>query len=489
MNALTSAIRKQILPSDRVVFVSGNFNLVHPGHLRLLRLAAECGDFLVVGLNPGDAGEQLLPVKDRLDGIRAISLVDFAFIMDRPVAEVVGQLKPQIVVKGREHENCWNPEADVLAEYGGKMVFGSGDMSVSLTSLLLGERQGEGFIENGDFIRRHGLDTGGLEALLKGFSQLKVVVAGETIVDEYITCDALGMSREDPTIVVTPVGKSLYLGGAGIVSAHAAGLGAQVRFFSVLGDDDMSEFVRDRLGQSGVGGHLFTDQSRPTILKQRFRSAGKTLLRVNHFRGHPIGRDLQERMVDELIEILPEQDILIFSDFNYGVLPQPLVERLVAACESCGVMMVADSQSSSQVGDVSRFMGMDLMTPTEREARLALKDFESGLVVLAEKLRKKSRAKNLFITLDKEGLLIHADAPNDQGFITDRLDAVNPLAVDPAGAGDSLLTCSALALAAGADIWQGAYLGSLAAGCQVGRQGNTPLTRDTLLALPMFIRS
>jgi sugar/nucleoside kinase (ribokinase family) len=123
---------------------------------------------------------------------------------------------------------------------------------------------------------------------------------------------------------------------------------------------------------------------------------------------------------------------------------------------------------------------MKLMTPTEREARLALKDFESGLVVLAEKLREKSRAENVFITLDKEGLLIHAGVQGKGNFFTDRLEAMNKNPVDPAGAGDSLLTCSALALATGSDIWQSAYMGALAAACQVGRNGNIPLTPSDL---------
>lgn len=145
-------------------------------------------------------------------------------------------------------------------------------------------------------------------------------------------------------------------------------------------------------------------------------------------------------------------------------------------------MMVADSQSSSQIGDVSRFEHTILMTPTEREARLALKDFESGLVVLAEKLRTKSKAENVFITLNEEGLLIHANGTMKIPFFTDRIDAMNKAPVDPAGAGDSLLTCSAMALASGADIWQSAYLGSVAAACQVGRNGNIPLsTKDMYL--------
>ena len=71
--------------------------------------------------------------------------------------------------------------------------------------------------------------------------------------------------------------------------------------------------------------------------------------------------------------------------------------------------MVADSQASSQIGDVSRFQGMDVVTPTEREARLSTRNSEDGLVILAEQLRQQAKSRNVLLKLGEEGLLIHAD--------------------------------------------------------------------------------
>jgi sugar/nucleoside kinase (ribokinase family) len=119
--------------------------------------------------------------------------------------------------------------------------------------------------------------------------------------------------------------------------------------------------------------------------------------------------------------------------------------------------------------------GMKLVKPTEREARLALRDFDSGLVVLAEKLRAKANAQHVILSLGAEGLLVHAP-DRDGAWMTDRLPAFNESPKDPSGAGDSLLITAALALAAGGSIWQATYLGAIAAACQVGRVGNVPLT-------------
>jgi len=184
-------------------------------------------------------------------------------------------------------------------------------------------------------------------------------------------------------------------------------------------------------------------------------------------------------MCTEVERAAANADLLIFSDFNYGCLPQPVVECIRTKCSD--VVMVADSQASSQIGDVSRFRGMRLLAPTEYEARLATRDFSSGLPVLAERLRTKAEAHDVLVTLGAEGLLIHARPQGANDYVTDNLPAFNRAPKDPAGAGDSLLTCASMSLVAGADIWQSAYLGSIAAACQVGRVGNFPLTADELI--------
>ena len=284
------------------------------------------------------------------------------------------------------------------------------------------------------------------------------------------------MSQEDPTLVVTPLQSQMFIGGAGIVAAHGQTLGAEVRYISISGADATAKFALDKLQSYGVDAHIFEDQSRPTTLKQRFRASGKTLLRVSHLRQHEVSREIAQKLSDSIKAALAKTDLLIFSDFNYGCLPQSLVAEVIDACKQRNILMVADSQSSSQMGDVSRFTDMMLLTPTEREARLAVRDFDSGLVVLAEKLREKARAKNIALTLGAEGLLAHATNLSEDEWMTDRLPAMNQAPKDAAGAGDSLLITSSMAMAVGADIWQSVYLGSIAAACQVSRVGNMPLS-------------
>ena len=468
----------------RIVFVWGNFNVVHPGHLRLLNFAAECGDFLAVGVTDDSQPATLVPETLRLEGVRGVGTVDYAFTLHVPPEDFIAALRPDVVVKGKEHEQRFNPEQEVLDRYGGKLLFSSGEVRFSSLDLLrreLLESNLSTIRKPHDFPERHGFNYAKLAAYVRQFSALKVVVVGDLIVDEYITCDALGMSQEDPTIVVTPIQRDLFVGGAGIVAAHARGLGASVDYFGIVGDDDAAVYAKKTLAGYGAGVQLLVDESRPTTLKQRYRANGKTLLRVSHLRQHEIGQELIENLVEQMLPVLENADLLVFSDFNYGGLPQLLVDQLMAICAQSGVMAVADSQSSSQIGDISRFQGMQLITPTEHEARLALRDSSSGLAVLASSLLCKAKAGNVLLKMGSEGLLIHAPSNPSNGLTTDQLPAFNSAPKDVSGAGDSLLTCASMALAVGANIWECAYLGSVAAACQISRVGNSPLSASEII--------
>ena len=152
----------------------------------------------------------------------------------------------------------------------------------------------------------------------------------------------------------------------------------------------------------------------------------------------------------------------------------------MSECDRNSVSVVADSQSSSQIGDISRYHNCSLLTPTEREARIATRNYRDGLVVLAEELRKKASAENILITLGSEGAFIHTIDESDL-WANDRISALNRLPRDVAGAGDALFVYTSLGLVSGTDIWTAAYLGSMAAASQVSRLGNVPLEAGDLL--------
>jgi len=241
----------------KTVFVSGHFNVLHPGHLRLLRFAKECGGRLIVAVESDRLAGAAAYVAEqlRLEGVASNSYVDEAFLIDRPVVEVIRRLRPDMVVKGKEHENRENPERVALSEYGGDLLFSSGETVFSSLDLIRRE-----FTELSsstvhlpmDYMARNSITRDRLIQLCKTFKDLRIVVIGDLIVDEYITCEPLGMSQEDPTLVVTPTGTQRFLGGAGIVSSHVRGLGAESALISMIGQDMAGKFCLSELAKADV---------------------------------------------------------------------------------------------------------------------------------------------------------------------------------------------------------------------------------------------
>ncbi len=454
--------------------------MLHPGHIRLFQFAKGCGDRLIVGVESDDLAGQhsYVPEHLRLEGVKSCSLVDEAFLLSRSVPEAILEIRPAIVVKGREHEHKVNVERSAVESYGGKLMFSSGEVIFTSADLIRKEFSAAPVTTWRlpiSFMDRHGITIERLRELVGYFPRLRVVVLGDLIVDEYISCDPLGMSQEDPTLVIKPIDAQRFVGGAGIVAAHAAGLGAKATFVSIAGIDIEAEFAVESLRLAGVLPNIVNDPTRPTTLKTRYRCQGKTLLRVSRLHQASVSTDIAMRMLDAVESFKSKTDLVVFSDFNYGALPQVLVDSVTSLFKGGAAMLCADSQSSSQIGDVARFRDMDLLTPTEREARLSARGSCDGLSVLGETVRSMARAKHLILTLGSEGALICPDSDRERTWPPDRIEALNSAPKDVAGAGDSMLIASGMALAVGANIWEAACLGSVAAAIQVGRVGNTPI--------------
>ena len=222
------------------------------------------------------------------------------------------------------------------------------------------------------------------------------------------------------------------------------------------------------------------DSARPTTLKQRYRSGTQTLLKLSHLNQDFLDTQKEEELIEHFRKLASSLDVLIFSDFSYGVLSPKVVEELLRISSEKDLFVSADSQSSSQIGNLGKFKGLDFVSATEREARLELKDGTSGLVVVAESLRNHLRTKNLLLKMGADGVLISGQDETDRMIATDEIGALNKNPVDTSGAGDSMLAGASLALASGASIHEAALIGSLLAAIQVGRVGNVPIAQESV---------
>jgi rfaE bifunctional protein kinase chain/domain len=463
------------------VFISGKFNVIHPGHIRLFRFGKELAEKLHVALDTDGLNQD--EINWRVNALQAIDLVDQIHTYEIDNTSLIEKIEPNVVLKGREFRDRKNSEKALVESYGGKLVFGSGINFFSETEFLDKSNLHAGSDEIKlpiEFMRRNNTTKEVVKDFLKITPSLNVCVLGDLIVDEYINCHPLGMSHEEPTIVVKAVDKKKFIGGAGIVAAHCSALGANTFFISVIGDDEPGSWAKNKVSEYGIKEELIFDNSRPTTLKQRYRSGSQTLFKLTELSQEIINPNIQDDIYGKFNRLVGQLDLLIFSDFSYGNLPAELVGKIMSLAMEHNVLIAADSQSSSQVGNLSKFSGAFLVTPTEREARVELRDQSSGLVILLDDLRDYLGAKNVLLKLGPDGILIRGVGANQELLPTEQVEPSNKKPIDTSGAGDSVLAVSALALAGGFDIYSSAMLGSFIAGIQVGRLGNIPVNREEI---------
>jgi sugar/nucleoside kinase (ribokinase family) len=155
-----------------------------------------------------------------------------------------------------------------------------------------------------------------------------------------------------------------------------------------------------------------------------------------------------------------------------------LINRIIEYAKKRNICLTADSQISSQIGDITKYKDINLLSSTEFEARTSLKNTNDGLVILSEKLRKITNNLNIILKLQEDGVFIHAankDKNIKSEYENDEIYAINKSPVDTAGAGDSMLVATSLSLALGKDIWTSTLLGNFAAAIQISRYGNQPI--------------
>lgn len=483
-----------------VVQCHGCFDLVHPGHIRYLEFARRQGDLLIVSLTgdrqigKGDL-RPYIPQELRAENLAALVFVDLVYIDPNPTAEeLLGAVRPDIYVKGQEYEHSTDPgflaEQHAVESYGGRLIFSSGEVVFSSTKLIESTFAGRSTPSlESERLRllaeRYGLTAGGLAELVRSFAGLRVVVVGDVILDRYVECDAVGVASESPMMSLAQLDETTYVGGAAIVARHAAALGAEAFLLSAAGLDETSQRVRSLLTAEGVEAELLA--CRPDVVeKTRFLVGENKLFKLDRAQRLPLDSAAQRRAVETLTAEAKLADAVIFCDFGYGMITGGLLaEGLPIVRKKVGTI---SADVSTGRGNLLNFTQVDLLCPTEREARATLNDFDSGLSHVAWELLNRTQARHLLLTLEKRGLVVFQRRSQDPAspewsarLTGEQVPSLVSQPVDVLGCGDALLAASTLALAAGAGLAAAAYVGSAAAAVEAGLLGNHPVSASRLL--------
>ena len=471
---------------EKVILCHGNFDVVHPGHVRHLTYAKSKADKLIVSITADKFIQKgiyrpFVPQNIRAINIAAFEMVNYVIIDDnKKPLNLIRDLKPDYFAKGFEYNSSGLPpatkeEQEVVTKYGGDIIFTPGDIVYSSTKILNIAQPEISNFKLLDLMKRNRITFKSLREILNKLNKIKVHVIGDMIIDTYTNTSLIGGHTKTPTPSVLQQEKTDFVGGAGIVAKHLKEAGANVTLTTVLGNDRLKDFVLSEFKKNKIKINGIIDKTRPTTNKNTIISSGYKLLKIDKVDNQPIS----EKIFENIKSLIKKEkcDVIIFSDFRHGIFNKTNIKILSNSIKK-NVIKVADSQVASRWGNILDFKKFDLITPNEKEVRFSLADQDSSISELTRELSKLSGFKNLILKLGERGTVTVAKQNNSLSFVT---PSFTKNVIDSVGAGDALLAYASLCLVSSKSIVSSNILGSIAAACECEMEGNIAVKKTMII--------
>jgi D-beta-D-heptose 7-phosphate kinase/D-beta-D-heptose 1-phosphate adenosyltransferase len=314
-----------------------------------------------------------------------------------------------------------------------------------------------------------------LKAHVDRFSEARILVIGDLIMDEYVWGDVSRISPEAPVPVVEVRQETKMLGGAANVVANIASLGGRPILCGVVGQDATGQELVGRVEALGVtDGGILVDPERPTSIKTRVVAHNQQVVRFDRESRRDIGPQNRKRLLDSIARRLKDLQAVIVADYGKGVISSPLMKGLREVVADSGVIVAVDPKTENY----RYYRGIDVITPNHHEAGsccgIKIVDQES-LIRAGRRMLQDLRCRSVLITQGKDGMTLF-----ERGGEINHIPTVARKVYDVTGAGDTVIGTFCLALAVGMDHRSAAILSNFAAGIVVGEVGTTTVGAEDL---------
>jgi rfaE bifunctional protein nucleotidyltransferase chain/domain len=481
---------KPFRQSKKIVLCHGCFDLLHIGHIRYFQQAKEMGDILVVTVTPDrfvDKGPNRPVFGENLrsDAIASLEAVDYVAINEWPTAvETLEFLRPDVYVKGSDFKSVeadatgkLTEEAEACKRLGIDLRF-TDDVVFSSTNLI--NRFFSSFPDEVQdylslFRKRHSLDK--VLGYIDGMKNLKVLLVGDAIIDEYCYCSPLGTSSKYPTIALHYQSTDRFAGGVLAIANHLAGFCGGVELFTVLGESNAHrEFIEQSLLPL-ITPHFFVQPNAPTTLKRRFVE-GYTfakLLEIYEMDDSGLPAQIERKMRRSVEKAMVGTDMVLAADFGHGAISKPLRHTL---CDSSSFLAVNTQANAGnrQMHTISSYGRADFVSLSRGELALDRRARNANVRNLVTESAALHRSRLFIATLGKNGA---CGASRDGAFI--EVPAFVSRAVDTIGSGDAFLAISSMSVRLGIPNEVALFLGNVAGALAVQTVGNQkPVARGEL---------
>ncbi|MCG8555215.1 MAG: PfkB family carbohydrate kinase [Proteobacteria bacterium] len=391
-------------------------------------------------------------------------------------AKIIEQLKPDVYGYAGSNGGPSPAELDALSSVGGELFTlkrrGNAVVESHQRIAPLGRQQGRLLRDLG---RAFSADQ--VIAEVETLRSIKVAVVGETIIDEYAYCDAIGKSGKEPMLVTRFHSCEEQGGGVIAVANHLSEFCDHVEVVSALGEFDRREsFVRAAL-RPGIRAHFTTKSGSPTIVKRRYLDAYSLakMMGVYHMNASELQPSDEDAFCAALAGAVGRCDAVVCADYGHGLLTRRGIECLV---EGARFLAVNTQLNAANTGfhTISKYRRADYACLHEGELRLDARDLLGDLAEVTARTVRGLGARSVLVTLGRKGTLL---VTGDGG--SHRCPALAATVLERIGAGDAVLALTSAAAAAGLPPELIGFLGNLAGAQAVSVLGNSASIRKSVL--------
>jgi len=489
LKKLTYKLKKQ---KKIIGMCHGVFDLLHIGHIKHFKSSIKKCDVLIVSVTSDrfvKKGPNRPFFKDdlRIQALAALTDVSYVCLSDFPTAHsMIKIIKPNFYFKGPDYKNFKNDntgniksEVNFVKKYKGKIIYTS-DPKYSSSKLLKEETlifsKDQKKIIN--YIRKK-YSLYKIKKIIDSFENIKPLIVGETIIDQYFFCEALGKSGKDPFLAFRELNNEKYLGGTGYISKHLSSFCKKLFLASYIGKkSEQINFLKKNLPKNASTFFLRKNKS-PTIIKKRFldNNTNSKLFGIYSLNDSFLTKKEEERFLISFKNFNKKSDLTILSDYGHGLITKEIAKNIKKLSKFIAINVQINS-SNKGYHSLVNYNNVDCVIINEAELRHEMRSRDENIKIIIKKLAKSIKIKILVVTRGALGVLLYDTKKNT----FHECPAFELNAIDKIGAGDAMLSILSLCLYRKLDVKLSLLISSLVAAHSIRTIGNkSPITKKDLL--------
>ena len=304
----------------------------------------------------------------------------------------------------------------------------------------------------------------------------KVAVIGDIMLDRSLFGVTERFSAEAPIPIVDVKSKVEQLGGAANVANNLRALGNIPTLFSVAGDDQDGEILRNLVEDNIPGEHfIFQESGRPTTVKMRTFAQDRQIARADFESCREIKKEAVEKLVTGLNNRAHDLSAIVVEDYNKGLLTTSFIKEILKIAKKFDLKILVDPKFDN----FFEYKGVTLFKPNIKELSEATSIKISNVEQVKEAasiLRKKLKSQYVMVTMGKDGIFLMGE---DERSVT--RPAFVRIVNEPAGAGDTVISVMTSALVAGISPEDAMVIANYGGGAICERVGIQPITLQDLM--------